>query len=87
MLDISGVLESNSMVVRNLCNPKATWVDGIWLEMLKAKDNVELCGYHTSLVLHRDLGQCLWTGKLLYWSLFIKKRTRGCVPITGESHS
>lgn len=33
-----------------------------------------LCSLHASSVLHEDLGQCLWTGKLGWWALFFKKR-------------
>ncbi|KAI3357129.1 hypothetical protein L3Q82_015603 [Scortum barcoo] len=39
-----------------------------------------------SAALHGGWGQCLWSGKLGWWSLFLKRGTGECVPTTGGSH-
>lgn len=36
---------------------------------------------------HGYLGQYLWTGKLGWWAIFLKKETRWSIPIIGKSHS
>ncbi len=44
-------------------------------------------GWHASAASRGGQGQCLWPGRLGCWSLFIRRGTGVCVPITGGSHS
>lgn len=43
-------------------------------------------GWHPPATSHRDLGQCLWTGRLGWMFLSLKRLTRGCIQIAGGSH-
>ena len=44
-------------------------------------------GWRTSAILRGNQGLCLWSGRRVWFSPFSRKGTRGCVPITGGSHS
>ncbi|KAI3360636.1 hypothetical protein L3Q82_002501 [Scortum barcoo] len=76
-------------VVRKLLGGKAPGVDEIRPEYLKSLDVVGL-SWLTRLcnIAYGGWGQYLWSGKLGWWSLFLK-RGRGtgeCVPTTEGSH-
>ncbi|KAI3357887.1 hypothetical protein L3Q82_016268 [Scortum barcoo] len=62
---------------------KALGVDEIRPEYLKSLDVVGLSWLtHASATLHGGWGQYLWSGKLGWWSLFLKRGTGECVPTT-----
>ena len=44
-------------------------------------------GWHDSAASRGHRGQCLWIGRLGWWSLFLRRGTGGCVPTIGGSHS
>ena len=71
-------------VVRKLLSGRALGVDEVLPEFLKALDVVGL-SWLTRLSGHR--GQCLWIGRLGWWSLFLRRGTGGFVPTIGGSHS
>lgn len=65
------------MAFRNLHSGKAAGKDEIWREN-------GVCVTHLFSVAWK-CGQCIWAAKMAWWSLFLTKGNRGCVPITGES--
>ncbi|KAK3545916.1 hypothetical protein QTP70_016712, partial [Hemibagrus guttatus] len=68
-------------VVQQLLGGKAPGVDEIRPEYLKSLDVVGL-----SWLTRLCQGQCLWTGRPGWWSLFLRRGTRGCVPNIAGSH-
>lgn len=85
MPEISDVLVSISLAtiaVRNLHSSKTAGVDEIQPKMLKALDKIEDEWLkHASSMLHGNMEQCFWAGKLGWWS----QGTRECALIMVES--
>ncbi|KAI3354306.1 hypothetical protein L3Q82_018492 [Scortum barcoo] len=73
-------------VVRKLLGGKAPGVDEIRPEYLKSLDVVGLSWLTRLCNIAWRLGQYLWSGKLGWWSLFLKRGTGECVPTTEGSH-
>ncbi|KAK3538920.1 hypothetical protein QTP86_022746 [Hemibagrus guttatus] len=71
-------------VVQQLLGGKAPGVGEIRPEYLKSLDVV---GLSRLTRLRGGQGQCLWTGRPGWWSLFLRRGTGGCVPTIGGSHS
>ena len=72
-------------VVKKLLGGRAPGVDEVRPEFLKAMDVVGLSWLTRLWRGHR--GQCLWIGRLRWWSIFLIRGTGGCVPTIGGSHS
>ena len=82
-VDLSITEAEVTEVVKKLHGGRATGVDEIRPEFILRCDVVGL-SWLTRLC---SKGQYLWIGGLGWWSPSLKRGTRGCVPVTGESHS
>ncbi|KAI3358077.1 hypothetical protein L3Q82_003088 [Scortum barcoo] len=74
-------------VVRKLLEWQGAGVDEIRPEYLKSLDVVGLSWLTRLCNIAWRLGQCLWCGKLGWWSLFLKRGSGECVPTTGDHTS
>lgn len=62
-----------SMATRNLCSDKGARVDETWPEDSEGTKKDWGCG------------PSQLNGELGYWALYLKRGTKGCIPIIGES--
>lgn len=75
-------LRNDSALTRGKITEAVGWVsrlDEVCLEFLKAPDVV-----HAFTMSCGDLGRCLWTGRLGWWSPSLRRGTRGYARMCGS---